>query len=60
MKQTYIWQSKWHWELLSPEEKAKYLRALDANADSGLSYGYGLHKNFPNITKKMFNKITVI
>ncbi len=28
----------WHWELISPEEKAKYLRALDANADSGLSY----------------------
>ncbi len=36
MKQTYIWQkkSKWDWELISPEEKAKYLRALDANANS--------------------------
>ncbi len=36
MKQTYISQKKsmWHWELLSPEEKAKYLCALNANADS--------------------------
>ncbi len=24
----------WHWELLSTEEKVKYLRALNANADS--------------------------
>ncbi len=59
MKQTYIWQkkSKWHWELISPKEKAKYLRALKANADSGLSYiGYGLHKNFPNITQKFLIK----
>ncbi len=41
MKQTCIWQKKYeisqsHWELLSPEEKPKYLRALNANANSGL------------------------
>ncbi len=58
MKQTYIWQkkSKWHWELLSPEEKAKYLRALKANADSATVIGYGLHKNFPNITQTFLIK----
>ncbi len=63
MKQTYIWQkkSKWHWELISLEEKAKYLRALKANADSGLLYRIWVtKKNYANITKKMFNKLTVI
>ncbi len=67
MKQTCIWQknneiSQSHWELLSPEEKAKYLRALDANANSGLlrlSYDLSYTKTTQTF-KKMFNKITVI
>ncbi len=67
MKQTCIWQKKneisqLHWELLSPEEKTKYLRALDANANSGLlrlSYDLSYTKTTQTF-KKMLNKITVI
>ncbi len=54
--------SQSHWELLSPEEKAKYLRALNANANSGLlrlSYDLSYTKTTQTF-KKMFNKITVI
>ncbi len=49
----------WHWELLSPEEKAKYLRALNANADSAMSYRIWVTQKLPNI-KNCFYKITVI
>ncbi len=68
MKQTCIWKKKkneisqLHWELLSPEEKTKYLRALDANANSGLlrlSYDLSYTKTTQTF-KKMLNKITVI
>ncbi len=61
MKQTYIWQKKVSGteNCSHPKEKAKYLRALKANADSATVIGYGLHKNFPNITQNFLIKYLI-